>query len=76
MAEGETLEEERDATSASVFAMFDTDGDGQITASELRAVLAELGEQIDEEEAAARIRGGDSDGDGRISLEEFQAMMA
>ena len=65
-----------EATSESVFAMFDTDGDGQITASELRAVLAELGEEIGDDEAAERIRGGDSDGDGRINLEEFQAMMA
>jgi calmodulin len=67
---------EEAATSESVFAMFDTDGDGQITASELRAVLAELGEEVGDDEAAARIREGDSDGDGRISLEEFQAMMA
>ncbi|NUR62438.1 MAG: EF-hand domain-containing protein [Catenulispora sp.] len=55
--------------------MFDGDGDGQITAAELAAVLTELGEQVDEAEAAARIHGGDADGDGRISLDEFKAML-
>ena len=66
---------DRSLTDESVFRMFDLDEDGLITAEELTSVLAELGEQITAEEAAARIKVGDSDGDGKISLAEFQAMM-
>jgi Ca2+-binding EF-hand superfamily protein len=66
---------DRSLTDESVFRMFDLDDDGLITAQELASVLAELGEEVTVEEAAARMKGGDSDGDGKISLTEFQAMM-
>jgi Ca2+-binding EF-hand superfamily protein len=66
---------DRSLTDESVFQMFDLDDDGLISAQELASVLAELGEEVTVEEAAARIKGGDSDGDGKINLAEFQAMM-
>ncbi|MBS2532977.1 EF-hand domain-containing protein [Catenulispora sp. NF23] len=59
-----------------VFQTFDLDGDGKITAEELRAALAELGEDVTVEDAAERIGTGDSDHDGSISLEEFRTLMA
>jgi calcium-binding protein CML len=59
-----------------VFKSFDLDGDGQITAEELKSALAELGEEVTVEDAAERIGTGDTDHDGTISLAEFQAMMA
>jgi Ca2+-binding EF-hand superfamily protein len=59
-----------------VFQTFDLDGDGQITAEELKSALAELGEDVTVEDAAERISAGDTDHDGTISLAEFQAMMA
>ncbi|WP_323746272.1 EF-hand domain-containing protein [Catenulispora pinisilvae] len=59
-----------------VFQIFDLDGDGKITAEELRAALAELGEDVTVEDAAERIGTGDSDHDGSISLEEFRTLMA
>jgi Ca2+-binding EF-hand superfamily protein len=59
-----------------IFQTFDLDGDGQITAEELKAALAELGEDVTVEDAAERISAGDTDQDGTISLAEFQAMMA
>ncbi|GAA1967179.1 EF-hand domain-containing protein [Catenulispora subtropica] len=59
-----------------VFQSFDLDGDGQITPEELKAALAELGEDVTVEDAAERIGTGDADHDGKISLAEFQAMMA
>lgn len=59
-----------------VFQMFDLDGDGMITAEELKDALAELGEDVTVEDAAERISTGDTDNDGTLSLAEFQAMMA
>ena len=59
-----------------IFQTFDLDGDGKITAEELKAALAELGEEVTVEDAAERIGTGDTDHDGTISLAEFQAMMA
>ena len=58
-----------------VFATFDLDGDGQITAEELKAALAEMGEDVTVEDAAERITAGDADHDGKISRAEFVAMM-
>jgi hypothetical protein len=66
---------QEDANAEQVFRMFDLDGDGQITAGELRSVLAKLGEDITDDEAVERIRTGDTDGDGKISLAEFLVMM-
>ncbi|WP_323747425.1 EF-hand domain-containing protein [Catenulispora rubra] len=59
-----------------VFQLFDLDGDGLITAEELKDALAELGEDVTVEDAAERISTGDTDNDGTLSLAEFQAMMA
>ncbi|WP_370382804.1 EF-hand domain-containing protein [Catenulispora sp. GAS73] len=59
-----------------VFQLFDLDGDGLITAEELKNALAELGEDVTVEDAAERISTGDTDKDGTLSLAEFQAMMA
>jgi Ca2+-binding EF-hand superfamily protein len=70
-----TQDPDRGLTDELVFKMFDLDGDGLITAEELVSVLAELGEEVTADEAAARIERGDADGDGRIDLAEFQAMM-
>jgi Ca2+-binding EF-hand superfamily protein len=59
-----------------LFQTFDLDGDGKITAEELKAALAELGEDVTVEDAAERIGTGDTDHDGTISLAEFRALMA
>jgi Ca2+-binding EF-hand superfamily protein len=59
-----------------IFRTFDLDGDGKITAEELKAALAELGEDVTVEDAAERITSGDTDHDGTISLDEFRTLMA
>lgn len=59
-----------------VFQSFDLDGDGKITAEELKEALARFGEDVTVEDAAERIGTGDANHDGTISLAEFQAMMA
>ncbi|GLJ42456.1 hypothetical protein SUGI_0879890 [Cryptomeria japonica] len=55
-----------------VFQHFDVDGDGKISADELRNVLVSLGEEdLSEEELTAMIKEADSNGDGYIDLTDF-----
>ncbi|CAH1267592.1 CALM1 [Branchiostoma lanceolatum] len=57
------------------FRVFDKDGNGFITASELRVVMANLGEKLSDEEVDEMIDEADSDGDGHINFEEFYTTM-
>merc|ERR1712025_1408860 len=58
-----------------VFKVFDRDGNGFISAAELRHVMTNLGEKLTDEEVDEMIRDGDGDGDGQINYEEFVKMM-
>jgi calcium-binding protein CML len=59
-----------------IFAVFDADGDGRISAEELRAVLAALGDDRCSVEDCRRMIGGvDTDGDGFVCFGEFARMM-
>ncbi|XP_077967354.1 uncharacterized protein LOC120342212 [Styela clava] len=58
-----------------VFRQFDKDGDGYITAEELKDLLLRLGDDISENEITAMIREADRDGDGRVSYNEFICVM-
>ena len=57
------------------FKVFDKDGDGFISASELRHVMVNLGERLTDEEVDEMVREADIDGDGQINYEEFVKMM-
>ncbi|MFI7613352.1 EF-hand domain-containing protein [Nonomuraea terrae] len=58
------------------FERFDTDGDGLLTADEIRKANDALGGQgASESEVEAFIAAADSDGDGTIKLEEFVALV-
>jgi calmodulin len=57
------------------FKVFDRDGDGFISAAELRHVLTNLGEKLKGEEVDMMIREADIDGDGQINYKEFVEMM-
>nr|XP_051191381.1 probable calcium-binding protein CML25/26 [Lolium perenne] len=62
---------------SSVFAAFDKDGDGKVSADELRgSMTAALGEEVSEEEAAAILATVDADGDGLLDQEEFSRLGA
>ncbi|GJN07044.1 hypothetical protein PR202_ga24833 [Eleusine coracana subsp. coracana] len=58
------------------FAVFDADGDGRISAEELREVLASLGDdRCSVDDCRRMIRGVDTDGDGFVCFKEFTRMM-
>ncbi|KAK2541158.1 hypothetical protein Q9233_000804 [Columba guinea] len=51
------------------------DGNGYISAAELRHVMTNLGEKLTDEEVDEMIREADIDGDGQVNYEEFVQMM-
>ncbi|XP_030975418.1 probable calcium-binding protein CML41 [Quercus lobata] len=58
-----------------VFRYFDGDGDGKISALELRAYFGSIGEYMSHEEAQGFIADLDSDGDNLLDLEDFLKLM-
>jgi calmodulin len=59
------------------FRVLDKDGNGFISAAELRHVMTNLGERLSDEEVEEMIREVDIDGDGQVNYEEFvQVMMS
>lgn len=57
------------------FKIFDKDGNGVISADELRTVMKTLGEKLTTEEAEEMIKEADIDGDGFINYHEFVKIM-
>merc|ERR1712174_176935 len=57
------------------FKVFDKDGNGLISAAELRHIMTNLGEKLTDEEVDEMIGEADIDGDGQINYEEFVKMM-
>ncbi|XP_033736475.1 calmodulin-A-like isoform X1 [Pecten maximus] len=57
------------------FKVFDKDNNGHISQVELRIVMTNLGEKMDDDEVEEMIKEADLDGDGRINYSEFVAMM-
>jgi Ca2+-binding EF-hand superfamily protein len=57
------------------FKVFDSDGNGVISADELRQIMNNLGEKLTEEEVEEMVKEADIDGDGEINYEEFVRMM-
>ncbi|KAF1796263.1 putative calmodulin [Mucor lusitanicus] len=58
------------------FRVFDRDGNGYISESELRHIMASVGEKLTEDELNVMLREADVDGDGQINYEEFVKMLA
>ena len=51
------------------FKLFDRDGNGNISADELRHVMTNLGEKLTDDEVDEMIREADLNGDGEINYE-------
>ncbi|KAH0617190.1 hypothetical protein JD844_029002 [Phrynosoma platyrhinos] len=58
------------------FRVFDRDGNGYVSAAELRHIMTKLGEKLTEEEVEDMIKEADVDGDGQVNYEEFLRIMS
>ena len=58
------------------FRQFDKDGGGSIDASELKALMASVGQVPTDEEVEEMVRIADADGSGSIDFPEFVTLMA
>jgi hypothetical protein len=58
------------------FDAYDSSGDGQISADEMRRLMLENGHAVTLEEVQEIIRGVDDDGDGQIGYDEFAKIMS
>jgi len=70
MKEADNDQELREA-----FKVFDKNGDGKISATELRDVMVSLGEKLTDDEIDQMIREADINNDGHVDYEEFVKMM-
>jgi calmodulin len=57
------------------FRMFDADGSGALSHAEMKTVLVNLGEKMEDEEVMELINAADVDGDGEVNLKEFLAIV-
>lgn len=62
----DSIEEMREA-----FMVFDRDKSGSVSASELKHVMNNLGEQVTNEEVEEMIKEADADNDGELSFDDF-----
>ena len=69
MKDTDSEEEIREA-----FRVFDKDGNGFISAAELRHVMTNLGEKLTDEEVDEMIREADIDGDGQVNYEGISGL--
>ena len=58
------------------YRVFDKDGNGYVSAGELRFVMSKLGVHFSDEELEEMVLEADLNGDGQVSFDEFYNMMA
>lgn len=56
---------------AATFELIDADGDGLVSAAELKELMTRLGDEVTDETAAQAVEIIDGDGDGLVSLDEL-----
>ena len=57
------------------FRVFDKDGDGFLSADELKQVMGNNGEKLTDDEVEELIKEADIDNDGQINYEEFVTLL-
>ena len=70
------LSEEQISEFKEAFDLFDKDGDGRITATELGTVMKNLGQSPSEAELRDMVNEVDENSDGTIDFQEFLNMLA
>ena len=65
------LSEEQVNELKQAFSAMDTNGDGQVTKEELKALLQQLGEAVDDAVIDEMIKIADVNGDGKVDFNEF-----
>lgn len=75
MSKQKEMAEDEPDIAREAFNMFDKDGNGQITADELRQLMRKLGESLSGKEIEMMIEEADADGDGQINFEEFAKLL-
>ena len=65
------LSEEQVAELKQAFAAMDTNNDGQVTKEELKSLLSQLGESVDDAVIDEMIKIADVNGDGKVDFNEF-----
>ena len=53
----------------------DKDGDGNISADDLRQVMSQLGVNLGKEDVEEMIKVADKNGSGKVNMEEFLSIM-
>ena len=76
MMEHKMNEVDHEAEMRSVFKVYDRDGNGTISADELKYMMTQLGEPLTDAEVDEFIRVADVDNDGQIDYEEFVKCMS
>ena len=61
--------EEKENEVVEAFRVFDREGNGFINAAEIRRVMTNLGDKLNDEEVDEMIREADLDGDGQVNYE-------
>jgi Ca2+-binding EF-hand superfamily protein len=65
------LSEAQVAELKQAFAALDTNNDGQVTKEELKSLLSQLGESVDDAVIDEMIKIADVNGDGKVDFNEF-----
>ncbi|CAN3357448.1 calmodulin [Diutina catenulata] len=65
-----------EAEIAEAFKVFDRNGDGKISAAELRHVLTSIGEKLSDADVDQMIKEADTNNDGEIDIQEFTQLLA
>lgn len=69
MKQAKAIKPRKEGRLKEAFHIFDKNGDGFITAPEIRLVMESLGERVTKEDVDAMMKWADKNGDGRINYD-------
>ena len=75
LMERKTTAGDKESELRDAFNLFDKNGDGFISAEELKSVMKSVGENMGDTEVEQMIKEADLDGDGKINYTEFVRML-